>query len=252
MMPDWILSRSRPEFVSLVERCPACAWVLLLIVAASWLYVLWIFARGYELSRQFPRPTLATRPRAVIGALWLVALVVVSWLSGLKGLIPLLGDAVLVSIAGIIWLEWYVWWELRPWIGKVVELTVIGTLWWLAWAIANVMPKTWAWPVTIFSFGATAYMMVLLLVSRPTLRKILLVNVMGPFIVAPLLIPRSLWPEVSIWVVVIGLALVFSWMLPFVGTVWMKLPEWVTGAAAPLWFISLELLSRFGTPYIKR
>src|SRR5260370_16878969 len=78
---------------------------------------IWKNANGHLLARSRSRPEVATRSKALVGAVWVLAIVVASWLSGLKGLVPLFGVRVFIAFASFVCLEWYVWWEAPTWLG---------------------------------------------------------------------------------------------------------------------------------------
>src|SRR5260370_8186473 len=102
-------------FISLL----GCAYAVTTLVA------IWKNANGYLLARSRSRPEVATRSKALVGAVWVLPIVAASWLSGLKGLLPLLGDSVFIAFAAFVCLAWYLWWEAPPWVVKVTEILVI-------------------------------------------------------------------------------------------------------------------------------
>src|SRR5260370_12105918 len=99
-------------FISLL----GCAYAVTTLVA------IWKNANGYLLARSRSRPEVATRSKALVGAVWVLAIVVPSWLSGLKGLVPLLGDSVFIAFAAFVCLEWYVWSKPPPPSSKLTQI----------------------------------------------------------------------------------------------------------------------------------
>lgn len=115
-----------PRFAALAESCAWCAWAVLVVGVLAGVMSVVPFVRGDQLARQAPKPSVTTAPRAIAGFLWLVALLASGWVAGLRGLVPLLGDAIFIAFAGLVSLEWYAWWELPAWIGKVTEMAVLA------------------------------------------------------------------------------------------------------------------------------
>lgn len=215
----------------------------------STLFFAWTFARGHQLSQILPRPQEATAARAVPGFVWLVAIVVGSFVAGLRGLVPLLGATLFVAVAAVVCVEWYAWWALPRWVGKLTELAVIAILWWLGWLIAHALPPGFIWPALVASVTLTVYFLGATFLSGIT-RRVMLYNVLPPFVAVSLFIPHEHWPEVSTTTVWIAIALTLCWLAPVLGGLWLRLPDVVTRTAAPAWFILMALLGWLGVPLI--
>jgi len=230
-------------FISLL----GCAYAVTTLVA------IWKNANGYLLARSRSRPEVATRSKALVGAVWVLAIVVASWLSGLKGLVPLLGDSVFIAFAAFVCLEWYVWWEAPTWVGKVTEILVILLLWWLAYLISLALPKTWGWPIVVLTVGCS-----LLMLARrwrvSNLKQVfaqrLVVNFAITATAACLLMPAKMWPAIPVWLLTFVFGSALACLAPIIGGVWLMLPEWAANVVAPLWFLICTVLNKFGVPYM--
>jgi hypothetical protein len=248
-VPDWIAAYGSPWFARVAVTCPACGWGIVAIGVSSVLFLLWSFARGHRLAEVLPRPAEATASRAFPGLMWLIAIVAVSFATGLRGLVPLLGDTLFVAIGQTVALEWYAWWALPKWAGKLTELAVLALLWGLGWMIAHALPPGFRWPALAVSVTLTIYFFGALLLSGVT-RRIVLYNVMVPIVITAFVLPREYWPEVSTTVVWIALSLTLAWLAPVLGAWWLRLPDIVTNTATPAWFILIAFLGWLGVPLI--
>lgn len=248
-IPQWITENAAVPFVSLVNKCPLCAWILLLAGMMGFFGCLWHFARAHRVAARAPRPAIATGGRALIGLVWIPALVVTTWVAGYRGLVPLLGDAIFVAFASLLALEWYAFWKLPPWAAKLTQLVVLGVYWWLSWRIALVTPTNIAWYVFMFAMGASSYVLAYGLTGGLT-RHILFRNILPLIFLMGLFLPSQLGyvPEIPPWLLWGSLGLLFSWLGVFIGAFWLKVPEGVAGLVAPLWFVAVFVLGKLGVP----
>ncbi len=254
-IPDWILRHSDARFVALAHECPVCAWAVLLVELLALLFFtkyVWKSARGYQISTRVPRkPNVATPGRAIDGLIWLPVVVVATWVPGYHGIFALLGDTIFIAFASVICLEWYVWWHLPRWAGRLVEFAVLGMYYWLAWRIAQVLPAKPAWYVFVLSTTASIIVLVNIRLSGLT-RLIVLRNVLPPFFLAALFAPLYLAPNqlptIPTWLLCVSLGLLFSWLAVGVGAFWLSMPDSVARRVAPVWLVLQFILGVFGVP----
>lgn len=247
-LPEWVLRHASPQFVQLARVCGVCAWAVIVMSATCAALVGWKLTRGPALARTLQRPSIATSERARLGVVWIVAVVIASWLMGLTGLVPLLGDAVFLAFAGMVCLEWYAWWTWPEWVGKLTELIVIALLYWLAWLVAAKLPPALHWPVVVASFS----LMTLVLVHGffgSNVRLVLVI--LAPIGLVLLLLPYEVVPILSFPVVWLAIALSLSWATAPIGALWLRLPRWIADLVAPVWFAVSALLAHFGVPHIR-
>lgn len=251
-IPNGILRHSPSGFVSLAHVHPLRAWALLTVELLVLLSLAWHRARGYEMPRHLEKkPEVVTGGRAFVGLLWLSILVLIITVSGHRGIVALLGDTIFIVLASLIILEWYAWWELPRWAGKLAELIVLVVYLGLAWRIAQLASPHVAWYLLVASISATVYFFAVEALSNP-LRQIVVRNVLPPFVITALLVPRFVpstqMPTIPTWLLAVSLYFLFSWLAVVLGGIWLKLPETVASSVAPMWFAVEFLLHRLGVP----
>lgn len=250
LIPAWMLKYSGSLFAEVARSCPACAWIWLIFSAAVYVGVTWYYARGTRLKHIAARPNAATASRAVVGFLWLVTLVTVSWVGGVRGLVPLVGDTMFIVFAAITCLEWYAWWSMPVWVGKLAEVAVVTFIWAFGWLIARAIPADVAWPFTIAGFATLAILISYELPLR--VPRILIWGLLIPCAFILLLLPGDMRPAVSLQVLWPGISLALCAAAPIMGGLWLKLPESVGNALAPLWFGLAAVLAHLGVPFFNQ
>jgi hypothetical protein len=248
-MPSWILDHSSPAFAALAQRCMPCAWALLVLAVFGAASLFWPFVRGPEFRHRFAKPPEASGGRAFVGLLWLIALLIGSFAAGLRGLIPLVGDTVFIACAGTVCVEWYAWWRLPTWLGKIAELAVLALLWWLAWLIASAIPTEYMWPAFIISVSAIVLPLAILGLSGHW-RRTVVGNLLGVAVICVFYIPRETWPMIPVWGIFAVIGILLAGAAPVLGAFWLRLPDTVANSVAPIWFGLVALLGWLGVPMI--
>lgn len=100
----------------------------------------------------------------------------------------------------------------------------------------------------MLSTTASVAFLVVNLPDRP-LKRILLRNVIPPFLLTALLIPSQFVPVIPHWLLWMTVGCLFSWLGVVVGGSWMKIPEGFANAVAPLWIVTSLVLGKLGVPW---
>lgn len=248
-MPNWILDHGSPTFVALAQRCPACAWVMLALTALGTGWFFFALARGPQFRERFAQPREATGGRAFVGLLWLAALSIGSFAAGLRGLVPLIGDTVFVALAATVCVEWYAWWKLPVWLGKITELGVLALLWWLAWLIASGIPVQYVWPAFIIAISVIVLPLAFVRLSGHW-RRTVVANLAGLAVICVFYIPKESWPAIPNWGLFAVIGILLAGAAPLLGAFWLRLPDPVANSVAPIWFGLAALLGWLGVPMI--